>query len=266
MSTIAVRFQILLALALTGLGGGGLPCHADAIPQRLPFGQNWSVITNLDTHHDWSRVPGFMGYRGDRLVNAPGTNPQIVRADGTGTPVQVEVNQKSPGTFRTGGVAEFDALENPAVALKGSATASAPFLLLNLNTTGHRRLIAAFNLRDLDASDKDAVQPVAFQFRVGTNGAFTDIPDGFVADASSGPNQATLVTPVTVTLPPAAENQPHVQLRWLTTNAEGNDEWIGIDDIAVIWQEPEAKTEPEKPRPENSAGAPRLRSPRDVDR
>lgn len=239
------------------------PAHADSTPQVLPFGQNWSVTTNLNANNDWSGVPGFMGYRGDRLVSAIGVNPQTVTADGTTTPVNVEVNQKNPNTFRTGGVAEFDALENPTVAIKGSGTASAPFLLLNLNTLGHRRILVAYNLRDVDGSSKNTVQPVAFQYRVGTNGSFTDIPDAFVADASSGQNLATLVTPITVMLPPETENQPHIQLRWITTNADGNDEWIGIDDIAAIWKDSEQIPSDAKSKAEAKPAA-RLRSPKDA--
>lgn len=36
-----------------------------------------------------------------------------------------------------------------------------------------------------------------------------------------------------MTLPVAANNQPQVQVRILTTNAVGSDEWVGIDDITV---------------------------------
>jgi hypothetical protein len=41
------------------------------------------------------------------------------------------------------------------------------------------------------------------------------------------------VTPVSATLPAACDNQPLVQVRWITANAVGNDEWVGIDDISV---------------------------------
>jgi predicted extracellular nuclease len=41
------------------------------------------------------------------------------------------------------------------------------------------------------------------------------------------------VTPVSVTLPAAADNQPLVQVRVLTSNASGSDEWVGVDDISV---------------------------------
>ena len=44
---------------------------------------------------------------------------------------------------------------------------------------------------------------------------------------------ATLVTPVALTLPADANDQPNGQGRIMTTNAGGSDELIGIDDIVV---------------------------------
>ena len=38
---------------------------------------------------------------------------------------------------------------------------------------------------------------------------------------------------MSVNLPAAVDNQSTVQLRILTTNATGNDEWVGIDDISI---------------------------------
>jgi uncharacterized repeat protein (TIGR01451 family) len=40
------------------------------------------------------------------------------------------------------------------------------------------------------------------------------------------------VTPINVTLP-AANDQPFVQLRVMTTNAVGSDEWVGVDDLYI---------------------------------
>ena len=70
-------------------------------------------------------------------------------------------------------------------------------------------------------------------FASASTGHFTNVPAGFVADATTGPSLATLVTPVSVVLPAAAEDQPLAQVRVITANAAGNDEWVGIDDIAV---------------------------------
>ena len=109
----------------------------------------------------------------------------------------------------------------------------APNLVITINTTGQSNITISYNLRDIDGSTDDAVQPVALQYRVGASGSYTNLPTGFVADATTGPSLATLVTPVSVNLPAAVDNQSTVQLRILTTNATGNDEWVGIDDISI---------------------------------
>jgi endonuclease G len=205
---------------------------ANSTAQAIPFAQNWTntgLITVLD---DWNSVPGIIGYRGDNLTAATGTDPQTILVDGSGTPVNVWANQTDPNTFLSGGVAEFDTLPNPSVALNGSGTADAPHIVLNLNTSGTTAINVAYNLRDLDSSADDSVQPIALQYRVGNTGNYTNIAAAFVPDASL-PNSATLVTPVSVPLPVECENQPLVQLRVMTTNAVGNDEWIGVDDINI---------------------------------
>ena len=204
--------------------------HADGAAQTLPFFQDWSNTGLITADDNWSGVPGIVGYRGDGLA-ATGANPQTVVGEGTPV-VDVNANQTAPNTFTTGGVAEFH-IGNPVVALNGSGTARAPNLVISVNTTNQQNIVVAYNLRDIDGSTDNAISPVALQYRVGSSGNFTNLPAGFVADASSGPSLATLVTPVSVTLPSAADNQPLVQVRIISTDATGNDEWIGIDDISI---------------------------------
>lgn len=210
-----------------------LSAPADGTYQALPFSQNWTNTGLISVDDNWSGVPGIIGYRGDDLTTTTGTDPQTILADGSGTPVDVNANRSDPNTFSTGGVGEFDGIANPVVALTGSGTADAPFLLLHINTSGFQSIAVSYNLRDIDGSTDNSVQQVALHYRVGSSGAFTNLPAGYVADASSGPGLATLVTPVNVTLPSAADNQAQVQLRIMTTNAAGNDEWIGVDDISI---------------------------------
>jgi hypothetical protein len=88
-------------------------------------------------------------------------------------------------------------------------------------------------LRDIDATAHDAIEPVALQYRVGASGAFAAMPGGYVADATSGPGEATRVTRVSAGLPAGADGQPLVEVRVITTNAVGQDEWVGIDDIEI---------------------------------
>ncbi len=218
-----------LTFVLTALVFAGV--SADTTPQALPFAQDWSNTGLISVNDVWSSVPGVIGIRGDNLTAVTGADPQTVLADET--TIDVNANQSSPNTLTIGGVAEFDGIPNPVVALQGSGTADAPFLLLTLDASGAAGIVVSFNLRDIDGSADNAVQPVALQYRVGSSGNFTNLPAGFVADATEGPSIATLVTPVSATLPTDAEGQPVVQVRIITTNALGSDEWVGIDDLSV---------------------------------
>ncbi|NJN18352.1 MAG: ExeM/NucH family extracellular endonuclease [Oscillochloris sp.] len=205
--------------------------YASPAYQSLPFSQDWSNSAAISIDDNWDSVPGFVGYRGDDLTGSTGTNPQTILADGSGTPIDVNADETSPGTFNTGGVAEF-ALANPVVALQGSSTADAPHLVLHLNTVGFTSIQVRYTVRDVDDGGDHAQQPIALHYRVGESGDFSDVSQAYRADLSSGPD-LTLSTPFTITLPSAVNNQPQLQLRWMTANAGGSDEWLGIDDISV---------------------------------
>ncbi len=248
------RYRLVLGLVcLLVFIGGAVPAAADTTAQPLPFSQNWTDISLITVDDNWSGVAGVIGYRGDGLA-ATGANPQTVTADGSATPVDVNANSTNTN-FATGGVTEFH-LTNPVVALQGSGTARAPHLVLALDTTGKTGITVAYNVRDIDGGNTDnAVQQVALQYRVGFSGSFTDIPAGYVADATTGPSQATLVTPVSVVLPGAASNQPLVQVRIITADAAGSDEWVGIDDISVGSGAPPTDDAPEVDSTSPSNGA-----------
>lgn len=224
------RLRRIACAALLAIAWAGV-AQADDVAQRLPFAQNWAGAALPGTADDWSRVPGITGFRGDALTATTAVDPQTVL--GTGTPrVQVLVGQSAPNTLATGGVAAFT-LADPTIALQGSGTARAPHIVIHLDTRGQRDIRVAYRLRDLDGSADNAVQPVALQWRVGRSGDFIDVPAAFVADATRGPNLAGHETRVAVQLPPAVDGQAEIQLRIITTDAIGADEWVGIDDLEV---------------------------------
>jgi hypothetical protein len=209
------------------------PARATTIPAPLPFVQSWSDTGQISVDDDWSGVAGVVGYRGDGLVAEPGSDPRTVTADASGTPLDVAANRTDPRAVGlAAGVAEFE-LDDPVVAIQGSATASAPHLVMSLDTRARAGVTMRLALRDIDATANDAVEPVAVQYRVGASGALAALPGGYVADATSGPGEATKVTRLSVALPAAADGQPLVQVRVITTNAAGQDEWVGVDDIEV---------------------------------
>ena len=208
-----------------------------------PFTQNWSSPAQITIDDNWGGVLSIIGYRGDDLTVVTGTDPQTILADGSATPVDVIANQANPNTQATGGVAEFDGIANPSIGLQGSGTADAPHIDIRLDTTGcvaPNTIEVSYNVRDLDGSADNSVQPVALHYRIGAAGSYTNHPFGFVADGSAGPNVSGQVTNVFVALPPAAQGQAQVHVRMMTANAVGNDEWVGIDDISIECATPSA--------------------------
>lgn len=227
--TVSPRFA-LSAIAASLLAAAN-PVFADSTYQTLPFSQDWSNTGLIATSDSWSGVPGIVGYRGDDMTAATGVDPQTLLGEGTPI-VDVNANQIAPNTYTTGGVAEFE-IADPTIALNGSGTADAPYIQIHLNTTGFQNIQVAYDLRDLDGSTDNATQQVALQYRIGSSGNFINVPAGYVADATSGPSLATQVTPVAATLPAAADNQSQLQIRIVTSNAAGNDEWVGVDNISI---------------------------------
>ena len=235
---------LTFAIAASVMSIYGLIVSANNTAQTLPFSQDWTNTGLITANDDWSGVQGIEGFLGDRAASGTTTDidPQTVLDPLT--TIDVVANQTNPNTNTAGGVAEFQATlqstSQQTIALQGSGTADHPNIVLYLNTTGQTGISVSYNLRDIDCSVDNAQQQVALQYRVGASGNFTNIPAGYVADATARVNAAaadvancTLVTPVSVALPAAAENQPLVQVRIITSNATGSDEWVGVDDIVV---------------------------------
>ena len=222
----AIALIVIFLITIVGV----LPVSANSTPQTLPFTQDWSNTGLITADDNWTAVPGIVGFLGNNLTSQTDTDPQTVLVGGDS--IDVIANQTDP-SLSQGGVAEFQ-IGNPVVALQGTSTADAPNVVITLNTVGRSNIYVSFVLRDIDGTTDNAVQPVAVQYRVGATGTFTNLPAGFVADATSGPSLAILATPVEVRLPATADDKPIVNVRIITTNASGNDEWVGIDDVSVI--------------------------------
>ena len=118
---------------MAGIGcwlAAAAPAGAAPIAVEPPLLQSWSDTTRIAADDDWSGVPAVVGYRGDGLAAEPGADPRAVTADGSGTPLDVTANRTDPRAVGlAAGVAEFE-LDDPVVAIQGSAIASAPHLLL----------------------------------------------------------------------------------------------------------------------------------------
>jgi predicted extracellular nuclease len=208
---------------------------ANDTPQAPPYAQDWSDAGLITANDNWNNVPGIVGYLGDINSASPtGVDPQTLLLDYAAvSAIDVIANQSNPNGLSSGGVAEFDGIADRVVAMQGSGSADAPHLLLFVDMSGRRNLRVRYNVRDIDGSADNAIQQVALHYRIGASGDYSNVPAAYIADATTGPSLATQITPVDVTLPCTVDNAPLVVLRIMTTNAVGNDEWVGIDDIQL---------------------------------
>jgi VCBS repeat-containing protein len=196
------------------------------------FVQNWSNIGLITTANDWSGVESIVGYKGEGVTSGTAKDPRTVTGEGAALNIPFVLANQTSGTISNGGIAEFH-LPDPTIGMKGSGSANAPQLVLYMDATGRQDLRFSVDLRDLDGSATNAVQPIAVQYRIGDSGPWINLPDGYVADATLA-GSATLVTHLDITLPSAANNQSQVEIRIITTDAVGTDEFVGLDNLSVV--------------------------------
>lgn len=218
----------LLAAGLTPIAAS--PAHADVSTKisAFPYSQNWSNADLITANDNWSGVSGVQGYLGQDITTATGVDPQTLTGESAAAN-DTDVVANAAATATNGGVVEVN---GNTIAIQGSGTADAPYVAFHLDLSGQSNMQLGFDARDLDASADDAVQQIAVQYRVGASGPFTNLPAGYIADATTA-GSATQVTSKDVPLPGAVDNQPSVFVRVMTTNAVGNDELVGIDDITI---------------------------------
>lgn len=192
------------------------------------FSQNWTDAGLITVNNSWSGVPSIVGYLGDDPgTTATGVDPRTLTSATTGTTVNVTANSTTANP--SGGGVYESALADPTIALNGSGTADFPHIVVYLDATGRENVRFQANIRDLDSTD-NSVQQIAVQYRIG-GGLWQNVAGGYIADATDA--GATKVTALDFFLPSGANNASDLEVRVLTTNAVGNDELVGIDDIVI---------------------------------
>ncbi|MBX3097541.1 MAG: PEP-CTERM sorting domain-containing protein [Fimbriimonadaceae bacterium] len=230
------NLALLSILVVAGTAKADMTFHSLA---GGDFSQDWSNTGLITANDDWSGVLSIMGYLGDTNAGSPtGVDPTTYLAASLGA-VDVIANQTNPNTLTSGGVAEFESSPNspfsPTIALNGSGTADTPGIVLFMNAAGRSNVTLGFDLIDLDGSADNSIQQIAVQYRIGGVGDFVNATGGYVADATAGPSLFGLTTPMLLT-DAAWDNASSLEFRIITTNAAGNDEWVGIDNIRVTSQ------------------------------
>lgn len=235
------RFTGAVALAVVASGlllVPSAPAQADVSTKisDFPYEQNWSNPGLITANDNWSGVTGVQGYLGQDLTTATGTNPQTLLASDSAAANDTDViaNNTTTGSLtaslNSGGVLEAEGLQS--IALQGSGTADAPNVVFHFDLTGKEKATFSYDAKDLESGNDNATQQVAVHYRVGTSGPYTNLPDGYIGDATEV-TTATLVTSREVALPTATDGAADVFVRVMTTNAAGNDEWVGIDNVSL---------------------------------
>ncbi|HEY8571204.1 ExeM/NucH family extracellular endonuclease [Phenylobacterium sp.] len=205
------------------------------------FFEDWNE-PDLATVDNWNAFPSIVGYLGDYTggtptdVDARTLTGQPGQGSGALGAVDVTINQTNPNSASlAGGVLEMTVGGNRVIALNGSGTADAPSIVLYLDGTGRKDLTLSLDVIDLDTSTDNTAQQVAVMYRLGDTGPWTNVPGGYIADATiAGPVGQT--TSLNLVLPPELNGKANIQVRILTTNASGTDETIGLDNIKVTSQ------------------------------
>jgi Hint domain len=196
-----------------------------------PLTQKWSSGT-VTTSDDWSG--SIQGFSSIQFAGGVGGDARTLLFDSEDSDVSANVmftpSMYDPDDGDQGGVAEFQ--DFGMVGLAGGENAAAPNLVIYLDTTGVTSPMSLdFTIKDLDGNSHDTAQQINVQYRIGETGLWTNLPGGYFADVTAQGD--TPDTQVSLALPPELLGQEKVQIRILTVDSNGQDEWVGIDDIHI---------------------------------
>ncbi|KQV71561.1 hypothetical protein ASC64_06025 [Nocardioides sp. Root122] len=202
----------------------------------FPYTQDWSGLTATSTWADFPGVEGFTTGTTIAAGNLPNTTDVgTLTAEGTLTSnLVIRTGTAAPNGDSNGGVLAYPNVANKTVALSATGSVTTPLLAFHLDTTGRSGFSVDYDLQDLDSSADDQPTRVALQYRVGTSGAYTNVPSAYVSDATTAANTTVTSTHVSATLPSAVDGRPDVFLRVITLdNASGSNEHVGVDNITI---------------------------------
>ena len=225
----ALNFSRLLAplcaLGLTALLAAPAMSQTAPAAQTLPYTQNFGTATFTTLPLGVAAWNGVSGATVNSQALAEASAPT-----GNATLIAATAAQSSGGAY---GYA-VDGNAQLYIQTSSNATNGANQPVVAVNTTGQQNVVLSYDISVISAQPRTI--GIVAQYRAGTSGAWTTLT------ASSGLNPFSqaggttgLKTTVSVTLPPAANNQPVVQIRWaIWRGTEGGiSSGIGLDNISV---------------------------------
>ncbi len=214
---------VCTALAAACLTGTAM-AQSNPTPRAVPFTEDFGAAGST------TAPTGFAAWNG---VSGGATNSQAL-AEASSPTGNATISSAVPVT--TGGSYYF-AVSGDArlgVVQSSNATNGANQWALAINTTGQNNLILTYNVIYQNAATRTL--GVVTQYRVGNTGAWTTLPavTGNPYIVSGG--VVGTVTPVSVPLPAAIENQAEVQIRWATWRGteSGASAAYALDDVAIV--------------------------------
>ena len=196
--------------------------------QSLPFSQDFSTLLATSTIYP-------AGFQGWNVASAPGAvfNTAAPLADRTLT---------ASGTAASNAGNEYNYDSKIGFLNNASLDLS---IVLALNTTGQSGIEVNYDIMTIrnpyDATTNTRINEVTLQYRIGTSGTFTTLTGGGLEYQNNTTLQTTAITTPqnlqskTVTLPADCNNQPVVQIRWISRQVSGGGARpsFAIDNITV---------------------------------
>ena len=126
------------------------------------------------------------------------------------------------------------------IAMLASNAQKAGAVVVAINTTGKSNIKVEWTARAIYLQDSRD-NSLALQYRLGTDGNFTDLGDASHVFTTTG-KSAGDNSSFSLTLPAALENQSLVQLRWVyleSAGTSGSRDRIALDDVTIAEDVPE---------------------------
>lgn len=200
------------------------------VPQPLPYTQNFNALAaNSTTYPD-----GFQGW----LVSAS----QNTSSYSTALSGDRGLLASSTANTSSGNIHNY----NGKIGFLNTTSAdfSIGFAFSTVNITGVRVQYDAMIIRNpFDGAGNNRLQEMGLQYRVGTTGAFINLPSTEYLNNSTTPQTTAVTNPlnnsttrISVTLPSDCDNQQVVQIRWiarLASGTAGSRQSFAIDNIDI---------------------------------
>jgi len=201
----------------------GLWAQTNPAPQLLPYAQDFGATTFNTMPAGLAAWTGLSGASVSSQSAAAASAPSSDATVGTATTAQ-----------STGGSYGYATSSNARYYVQTSSNTSGGVnqLALALNTTGWGSLTLSYDVEIISAQPRTV--GLLCQYRVGTSGAWTTLSGTGNPYSQAAGTTGVMASPH-VTLPPATENQPVVQIRWATWRGteSGNSSGVAVDNIAV---------------------------------